>query len=613
MVQTTSATIAQRKKAIPFSQLPRTFQEATSIIRRLGFRYLWIDSLCIIQDDEADWQRESAQMADIYAKAALTVAASGSQDSKGGCFRTTPELSGSSSWEIAVEYRALDDGAAESPGPGDSIDADRQSEDNRWLYDDEISAHWEQWTSGGQACSIFGASNERFSIMRYLPGQAPLASLPGKLSSSKSDTTKASEINENRDTDDRNRPGQTQKPPNFRGKLEILEHSTGVYVRELLHHHEFASNNFVLHPGKSPLSSRAWTLQERLLSTRILHFTASELVWECNTESCCQCGLVGRDTRIWETWSDPARTSARTLKLAFEQAVREASNGNQQQMKNVWKDFVQLYTNKLMSYKTDRLPAASGLIKRLQQANAGECFAGMWRKYLAEQMTWQIEAWMYEKMGHTRHETYVAPTWSWASVNVNVRLSEVLTGASILAMGLTLPEPNVVAEILDVQYSLAGLDPTGSLSDAILTIRAPVLPAELLVRRCEKRSFDRSEFAFLIRFPESRGEDRLIPDSLSDIDTSVTKQDVLCVQWATEVDPQQLVAQLRAVGWEGNFILNSHYLVLRQCAKRLDKYERIGVRHLQTRRLWPEYLPPNQQCKIDKLFQGACVRTLDLV
>lgn len=117
-------------------------------------------------------------MADIYAKAALTVAASASQDSKGGCFRTTPELSGSNSWEIAVEYRALVDGPAESPALGDSIDADRQSEDNRWLYDDEMSAYWEQCISGGQARSIFGASNERFSVMRYLPGQAPPASLP---------------------------------------------------------------------------------------------------------------------------------------------------------------------------------------------------------------------------------------------------------------------------------------------------------------------------------------------------------------------------------------------------------------------------------------------------
>lgn len=368
--------------------------------------------------------------------------------------------------------------------------------------------------------------------------------------------------------------------------------------RDSLHHHEFASNTFVPHPGKSPLSSRAWTLQERLLSTRILHFTASELVWECNTESYCQCGLVGCDTRIWETWSDPARKSARTLKLAFDQAVREASNGNQQQMKNVWKDIVQLYTKKFMTYKTDRLPAASGLIKRLQQTNAGECFAGMWRKHLAEHMTWQVDT-SGQKNRHTRHETYVAPTWSWASVNVNVKMSFVVVDYSISAMGLTLPEPHVVAEILDVQYSLAGLDPTGSLSDAILTIRAPVLPAELLVRRREKgeESLGRSDFEFVILHSETGKEIEFILDSLSDIDTSVIKQDVLCVQWTTEADPQQLVAQLRAIGWEGNFVLTSYFLVLRQCAKRLDKYERIGVRSLKTRCLWPDYLPPNRQSK----------------
>jgi hypothetical protein len=47
---------------IPFRKLCRNFQHAISITRRLGYRYLWIDSLCIIQDSAEDWARESAQM-----------------------------------------------------------------------------------------------------------------------------------------------------------------------------------------------------------------------------------------------------------------------------------------------------------------------------------------------------------------------------------------------------------------------------------------------------------------------------------------------------------------------------------------------------------------------
>ncbi|KAJ3548776.1 hypothetical protein NM208_g850 [Fusarium decemcellulare] len=69
---------------IPLEQLPRTFQDAITVTRRLGFAYLWIDSLCIIQGDEADWENESANMASVYANGTLNLAATYSTDSHGG-------------------------------------------------------------------------------------------------------------------------------------------------------------------------------------------------------------------------------------------------------------------------------------------------------------------------------------------------------------------------------------------------------------------------------------------------------------------------------------------------------------------------------------------------
>ncbi|KAH7062208.1 heterokaryon incompatibility protein-domain-containing protein [Macrophomina phaseolina] len=65
--------------------LPRTFQDAVTISRRLGFKYLWIDSLCIIQDSPKDWENESASMAAIYGASALNLVALG-VDSHQGCF-----------------------------------------------------------------------------------------------------------------------------------------------------------------------------------------------------------------------------------------------------------------------------------------------------------------------------------------------------------------------------------------------------------------------------------------------------------------------------------------------------------------------------------------------
>ncbi|KAH6654503.1 heterokaryon incompatibility protein-domain-containing protein [Truncatella angustata] len=63
-------------KGIRTAKLPQSFQDAIWLTIRLGIRYLWIDSLCIIQDDVRDWARESARMHEVYGNAALTIAAS---------------------------------------------------------------------------------------------------------------------------------------------------------------------------------------------------------------------------------------------------------------------------------------------------------------------------------------------------------------------------------------------------------------------------------------------------------------------------------------------------------------------------------------------------------
>ena len=72
---TTVATLETRKRSIPFDTVPKTFQDAVIVTRKLGIRYLWIDSLCIIQDDLVDWEEQASSMCDIYKNAFLTLAA----------------------------------------------------------------------------------------------------------------------------------------------------------------------------------------------------------------------------------------------------------------------------------------------------------------------------------------------------------------------------------------------------------------------------------------------------------------------------------------------------------------------------------------------------------
>jgi hypothetical protein len=79
--QTTLTTYTRRTREIKWEELPRIFQDAITITRRVGLRHVWIDSLCIVQDDIKDWQEQSAQMASIYAGSFITIAATSSNDS----------------------------------------------------------------------------------------------------------------------------------------------------------------------------------------------------------------------------------------------------------------------------------------------------------------------------------------------------------------------------------------------------------------------------------------------------------------------------------------------------------------------------------------------------
>ncbi|UPX21242.1 uncharacterized protein EKO05_0011435 [Ascochyta rabiei] len=74
-----------KKEGIPLYSLPTTFFDAVRITRQLGMRYLWIDSMCIIQDSHSDWKSEAALMADVYGNACCTLAALSSKNSSEGC------------------------------------------------------------------------------------------------------------------------------------------------------------------------------------------------------------------------------------------------------------------------------------------------------------------------------------------------------------------------------------------------------------------------------------------------------------------------------------------------------------------------------------------------
>jgi hypothetical protein len=81
---TTDNNIDERLKGFTFSELPKTFRDAIRVTRELGFQYLWIDSLCIIQENQKDWEHEAKRMEGVYASAYCTIAATSAVDSNAG-------------------------------------------------------------------------------------------------------------------------------------------------------------------------------------------------------------------------------------------------------------------------------------------------------------------------------------------------------------------------------------------------------------------------------------------------------------------------------------------------------------------------------------------------
>jgi len=91
-IRTLKANIEQYKEEIIVESLSKTFQDALYVTRRLGIDYIWIDSLCIVQDDQDDWLRESERMGSIYANAYITLAATSAADGNGGLDSVRPSF-----------------------------------------------------------------------------------------------------------------------------------------------------------------------------------------------------------------------------------------------------------------------------------------------------------------------------------------------------------------------------------------------------------------------------------------------------------------------------------------------------------------------------------------
>ncbi|KAF2122009.1 heterokaryon incompatibility protein-domain-containing protein, partial [Lophiotrema nucula] len=238
---TTAETYVARCRGFNLTELPQTIRDAVIVTREMGLRFLWVDAICIIQGDSADWVAESSKMAQVYGNAAITICATGSPNTVSGLF-----------------------------GP-------------RWTAKRDAIVVCSACSSGGKTGTMF-ISARLGSVDDALDGAV--------------------------------------------------------------------------------LNTRAWCLQERILSRRIIHFAEDQLYWECQQCLSAEEGLVVAS-------GSPLKHSLRT-----------SGSDTWPTIARNWHIIVDAYSRRHLSHLSDKLPAVSGLGRIVHQRANTEYLAGLWREDL---------------------------------------------------------------------------------------------------------------------------------------------------------------------------------------------------------------------------------------
>lgn len=280
---------------ISIQSLPSTFQDMIDVTLRLGYSYVWVDSLCILQDDALDWSSESNRMADVYEHASLNIAATAFTSSTSGLFvpkkteRTEPLI-------VSTDIRLKD---------------------------------------------------------HSLTGTYVLIS--GMLWSSRVDT--------------------------------------------------------------APLNRRAWVLQERFFSPRILHFGKDQLLWECQEQQACEMFPGGLPELMYN--------SRRAGYTPYRTIMSLNPDINRERFQAAWYKIIEAYTVADLTFSSDKLYAIAGIRHRFETILNDTCIYGQWWKSFTADILW-CRAW-----GDLRrlprasnleasNLSWRAPSWSWACLDCRV-------------------------------------------------------------------------------------------------------------------------------------------------------------------------------------------------
>lgn len=293
--KTTSENVKNRHGGIDKRQLPQTIIDAVKIARTLELSYLWVDALCIAQDNVLEQESEMSKMESIYSAATITISAASANDSAEG-----------------------------------------------FLGDRDLKK----------------AYGNLFKLPYY-----------------------------------NKRAGHVVK-----GWLLLSEHPIADTYEE-------------------NIDKRAWTMQEDMLSVRLLRFGSKQTTWRCLhlSESLDGGGypmLKNKDPDF--SVDDPHR------KIEVQSNVSYSGSLGGSCVKINWLDAVTEYTRRKLTIPSDRLPACAALAKNfgdIMGFDSSHYLAGLWKDDICAQLLWR-------RLEARQAESTCGPSWSWSSINGPVEFFE---------------------------------------------------------------------------------------------------------------------------------------------------------------------------------------------
>jgi hypothetical protein len=229
---------------------------------------------------------------------------------------------------------------------------------------------------------------------------------------------------------------------------------------------------------RGALNQRGWVTQERWLCPRMLHFADGQLYWECLTSAGCEATpLSPAEEMRNDREPDGFKYDLGLVnwKCNDDQPVsKEAAI----QLWDLWDNIIRYYSLTSLTFESDKFIALSGMARVLQRELRDSYIAGLWKTDFVMQLAWYtywvpggLEVWISK-----RPCQYVAPSWSWASIN-----GTVLPGLRRDNQPIEEHHIELLATLVDYHLEYVTEDSFGAINTGFITLRGSLCEVSVTI------------------------------------------------------------------------------------------------------------------------------------